>query len=124
MAKWTHDDVLDASLNYIKNNCDIMVACSTQPTTYAEATSTYALADVAMSGTDFTLANGDVSGRKVTVGAKSAVTVDADGTFTHVALVDSINTKLLHVTTGTSQPLTSGNTVNFPAWDIEISDPA
>ena len=123
MAKSVHNDVLDAALNYIKNNCDSMIACSAEPTTYTEAVTTYALADVAMTGTDFTVADGDVSGRKVTVGAKSTVTVDSSGTFTHVALVDTGNTKLLLVSTGTSQALTAGNTVNFPAWDDEIADP-
>lgn len=31
---------------------------------------------------------------------------------------------LLYVTTCTSQSLTSGNTITFPAWDIEIADPS
>jgi hypothetical protein len=124
MAKLVHDDVLDGALNIIKNNCTRMVACSTQPTTYTEANVTYALADVTMTGTDFTAANGDTSGRKLTVAAKTAVTVDASGTFGHVALLDVSTTKLLYVTTGTSQALTAGNTCDFPAWDIEIADPS
>lgn len=123
MAKSVHDDVLDGALNIIKNNCTRMVACSTQPTTYTEANATYALADVTMTSTDFTAANGDTSGRKLTIAAKSGVTVDASGTYQHVALLDVTNSKLLYVTTGTSQSLTSGNTVNFPAWKIEIADP-
>ncbi len=122
MAKSTHDDVLDGALDIIKNNANLMTACSSEPTTRTEAITTYALADVAMTGTDFTHANGDTSGRKTTVGAKSTVTVDATGTATHLALVDG--TRLLYVITCTSQALTSGNTVNFPAWDIEIADPA
>jgi hypothetical protein len=32
------------------------------------------------------------------------------------------NSKLLYVTTCTSQSLTSGGTVTVPAWDIEIAD--
>ena len=76
MAKSVHDDVLDGALNIIKNNCTRMVACSAQPTTYTEGNATYALADVTMTGTDFTNANGDTNGRKTTVGAKSTVTVD------------------------------------------------
>lgn len=124
MAKIVHDDVLDGALNIIKNNCTRMVACSTQPTTFVEANATFALADVTMASGDFTVANGDTSGRKATVAAKSAVPVDATGTFAHVALLDVANSKLLYVTTGTSQGLTSGNTCNFPAWDIEIADPA
>ena len=121
MAKIVHDDVLDGAFDIIRSNATLMIACSTQPTTRAEAVSTYALADVAMTSTDFTKANGDVSGRKLRVAAKSGVTVDANGTFGHVAIVDG--TRLLYVTTGTSQVLTAGNTVDFPEWDIEIADP-
>jgi hypothetical protein len=121
MAKIVHDAVLDAAFNEL-DLADLMTACNAQPTTRTEAVTTFKLADVAMTpDTDFTNANGDVSGRKVTVAAKSAVPVDTSGTATHVALVDA--TRLLYVTTCTSQALTSGNTVNFPAWDIEIADP-
>jgi hypothetical protein len=125
MAKAVHDDVLDAALNYIDTNCTRMTACSAQPTTYVEGNATYALADVTMSGTDFTPANGDTSGRKLTIGAKSSVLIDSSGTATHVALLDVSNSKLLYVTTCTSQALTANgsNTVNFPAWDVEIADP-
>jgi hypothetical protein len=123
MAKSVHDDVLDGALNIIKNNVTRMVACSAQPTTYTEGNATYALADVTMASGDFTIANGDTNGRKVTVGAKSTVTVDTTGSATHVCLLDVTNSKLSYVTTCTSQALTSGNTVNFPAWDIEIADP-
>jgi hypothetical protein len=122
MAKFANDAVMDAALNEIKNNVTLMIACSAQPTTRTEAVTTYALADVAVSSSDITLANGDTSGRKGTVAAKTNVTVDTSGTATHVALVDG--SRLLYVTTCTSQALTSGNTVNFPAWDIEISDPS
>lgn len=123
MAKSVHDDVLDGALNIIKNNATRMVACSAQPTTYEEANATYALADVTVDSSDFTVGNGDVSGRKVTVAQKSGVTVDATGTATHVALLDVSNEKLLYVTTCTSQALTQGNTMTFNAWDIEIADP-
>lgn len=123
MAKAVHDDVLDGAHDIIRNNCTRMVACSAQPTTYTEGNSTYALADVTMASGDFTKANGDVSGRKLTVAAKSGVTVDTSGSATHIALLDVTNSKLLYVTTCTTQSLTSGNTVNFPAWDIEIADP-
>lgn len=124
MAKSVHNDVLDAALNYLATNATRMTACSAQPTTYAEGNATYALADVTIDSGDFSVADGDSSGRKVTVAAQNGVTVDANGTATHVALLDVSNTKLLYVTTCTSQVLTSGNTVNFPAYDIEIADPS
>lgn len=125
MAKTVHDDVLDGAHDIIRNNCTRMTACSAQPTTYAEGNATFALADVTMASGDFTKANGDTNGRKVTVGAKSSVLIDTTGTANHVALLDVTNSKLLYVTTCTSQSLTANgsNTVNFPAWDIEIADP-
>lgn len=124
MAKLVHDDVLDGALNIIKNNCTRMVACSTQPTTFTQANATYALADVTMEAADFVAADGSPNGRKLTVAAKTAVNVDASGTYAHVALLDVANSKLLYVTTGTSQVVTAGNTVDFPAWTITIADPA
>ncbi len=124
MAKIVHDDVFDGALNIIKNNATRICVCSTQPTTYAEATSTYKLAIKTITSSDFTgPANGDVSGRKLTSNAQSGLTVDASGTAAHIALCDSANSKLLYVTTCTSQALTAGNTTNIPAWDVEIADP-
>lgn len=198
MTKLAHDDMIDGALNIVKNNANLMAACIKQPSTREEAVSTYALADAAMASGDFTLADGDTSGRKATVAAKNGVPVDATGMATHIALCDA--TRLLYVTelgtvrqetaqagsgntitldTGASsvddfydnmaltivegegagqtryitsyvgstkvatvdatwstqpnstsvfriygQQLTSGNTVDFPAWKIEIADPA
>ena len=132
MAKRVLGEVLDKALDCFKTGagttgpCTRQVVCSAEPTTYTEANATYALADVTMAGADFTIAAGDGAGnspRKVTMAAKSSVTVDTSGTATHVALLDVTNSKLLEVTTCTSQALTAGNTVNFPAWDIEIAAP-
>ncbi len=125
MAKAANDLVMDGALDVIAT-ATRMIACSAQPTSYTEANSTYALADVTMAGGDFTKANGDTSGRKVTVAAKSGVLIDASGTANHVALVRVSDTTLLYVTTCTSLALTANgsNTVNFPAWDIEIADPS
>lgn len=123
MGKACHDDVLDGTLDVIAT-ATRQIACSAQPTSYAEATSTYALADVDIDSGDFSIGDGDTNGRKVTVAAQSAVEVDTSGDATHIALVVVADSKLLYVTTCTSQALTDGNTVNFPAWGIEIADPA
>jgi hypothetical protein len=122
MPKVAPDAMIDAALDYVAG-ATVMHACSTLDATptLAEVT-TASLADVAMAGGDYTKADGDTSGRKVTVAAKSGVNVDASGTANHIALVDG--SVVRYVTTCTSQALTSGNTVNFPAWKIEIADPA
>lgn len=127
MAKAAHDDVLDGLLNYVADNTKRITVCNAQPTTYTEANTTFALADVAttegVAAEDFDLANGDVSGRKLTVTQQADVPVDTNGTATHIALLDVDNSKLLAVTTCTSQALTAGNTVTIPAFDLEVADP-
>lgn len=125
MAKWANDSMMDAALAYVAAG-NILTVCSAQPTTRTEAITTYKLADIALTpgagNGDFVLANGDVSGRKLTITQQSDVPIDSNGTATHVAICDGTN--LLYVTTCTSQSLTSGNTVTFPAWDIEVADPS
>ena len=118
MGKTTHNDVFDAMLAKIAT-ATVMTICSQEPANRTEAVTTYALADVAPSFTG--PADGDASGRKIASDQKTGVTVDASGTGTHIALCDG--TILLYVTTCTSQALTSGNTMTFNAWDIEVADP-
>lgn len=123
MGKIVHDDVLDAALNYIKNNATRVCVCSTQPTTYTEAITTYKLAIKTITSGDFTGPVDDTSGRKVSSVQHSAITVDAGGSAQHVAYADSANSKLLYVTTCTAQTLVAGNTVTIPVWKINIQDP-
>lgn len=123
MAKSVNDAVLDAALNYVKTNCAQICVCSSEPTTYAAATTTYKLAAGALTSANFgSTADGDTSGRKIAVPAKADISITATGTATHIALVSG--SILLYVTTCTSQSLTSGNTVTVPTWDIEIADPS
>lgn len=122
MAKQAPDATIDSMFDYI-DQCNIMHVCSAEPANYA-GIAAVSLADVALTpDTDFTKANGDTSGRKVTVAAKSGVTVDNSGTATHIAIARSTDSTLRYVTTCTSQVLTAGNTVNIPAWKIEVADP-
>jgi hypothetical protein len=124
MAKAAPDAMIDASLDYVALGTKVVV-CSAQPTTYTEANATYALADVVTDSGDFSKANGDTSGRKVTVAAQNGVLIDTSGTATHVAVISTGDSTLRYVTTCTSQALVANgsNTVNVPAWKIEIADP-
>lgn len=121
MAKAVLAAVLDAALNYIKTNVAQEHACTSQPTTRTEAITTFNLATTALVNADVTLANGDVSGRKATMGAKTGASITTSGTAQHVALTSG--TELLLVTTCSSQALTSGGTVDFPSWKYEINQP-
>lgn len=119
-----HDDIMDAGLNVIKNNTEKLWICSALPATFAEASSTYALgykATPAFTGP----ANGDASGRKLTVDAITGGTVSGTGTATHWALTDDSESKLLAAQElNASQGVTSGNTFSLTAFDIELPDPA
>lgn len=122
MAKAAPDATIDSMFDYIDQS-NIMHVCSGQPANYA-GIAAVSLADVALTpDTDFTKADGDTNGRKVTVAAKNAVPVDNSGTATHVVIARTNDSTLRYVTTCTSQALTAGNTVNIPAWDIEVADP-
>lgn len=125
MAKWSLDANMDAMLANIAQS-DMLHVCSGQPANYAGIAAVM-LAEVALTAGagngDYTLANGDTSGRKLTVAAQSAVSITNSGTATHIALSDGSAT-LYYVTTCTSQALTSGGTVDVPAWDVEVADPS
>lgn len=123
MAKAVPDVVLDAALDEIATATRLVV-CSAEPANYAGIAAVL-LASVALTAGDgngdYVVANGDTSGRKLTVAQQADIAITASGTATHVALDDGVS--LQYVTTCTSQALTSGGTVTVPAWDIEIADP-
>ncbi|MCK5604835.1 hypothetical protein KAR91_23295 [Candidatus Pacearchaeota archaeon] len=123
MAKSQNDSMLDAALAWLKTNMDAIKVCSSQPTTYSEAHSTYMLATAAhsISGSP---ANGDSSGRKIEVPVKNSTSVSSAGSADHVALTGSISSSqtLMYVTTCSTKALGASDKVNIPAWDIEIAD--
>jgi hypothetical protein len=116
--------VFDAALQVLIDDGNRLDLCSQEPTNYTEATSTYSLGNQT-SITIGTIADGDVSGRKVTVSATSGGTIDATGTATHYAISDAVGSQLLAAgDLTTSQQVVSGNTFTTEAFDIELPDPA
>ena len=123
MAKSQNDLMLDAAFEWVNDLVTRINVCATQPTTYAEATSTNMLAQTdVITSTEITLANGDTNGRKMTVASQTGLSVSTSGTADHIALTGSTGSTLLLVTTCTTQALTTGNTVNIPTFDDEIAD--
>ncbi|MEQ1573104.1 MAG: hypothetical protein ABL993_02550 [Vicinamibacterales bacterium] len=125
MAKWLSDSTLELILGLIDNGTRVVV-CSGQPANFA-GIAAVALADIAITagagGGDWSaIANGDVSGRKITLAAQADVDIDTSGTATHISIDDG--STLLAVTTCTSQALTDTGTVTIPAHDYEVQDPA
>lgn len=122
MAKSITDAVMDAMLSAAQG--DSISVCSAEPTTGAEAQTTYMLAKLeTLTGGDFTKANGDTSGRKNTLAAKTGISITNTGTATHVAIYDAAGPTLKRVTTCSSQALTSGGTVDIGSHKHEIADP-
>lgn len=120
-TKAAHDDMIDGALKVIKSAANLLCVCKGDPSTRAAAAVSSKLASIAMSASDYTIANGSSNGRKVTVGAQNSVSVDANGSAEAICLVDA--TRLIFKTTCTKQALTSGNKVNIPAWKNTIADP-
>ena len=125
MAKATPDAVLDTPLAAIAA-ADRLYVCSGQPANFAGiaaltlATATLTPGD---GNGDFTIAAGDVSGRKLTVAQQADVPITASGEANHIVLADAGSSELLQVTTCTPQTLTSGGTVTVPAYDVEFEGP-
>lgn len=121
-----NDRIRDLGLTVLDTEADELHICSAEPTTYAEATSTYTLGNKA-TPTVGAPADGTPDGRSVTVSAITDGTVTANGTATHWALVDTANSRLLAanslaapvaVTTG------AGETFSLGSFTIRIPDPA
>ena len=118
MAKYIPDAIIDTELDAVIDAVDRLFICSAQPTTYAQASVALCLATINLVPADITKANGDASGRKATLGAKSGI-VSADGTANHYALGVSGTSTLRLVGTTAAQVLVTGSTVNFPATDVD-----
>lgn len=130
MPHFSNDILLDQALNYFKNNCTKMVLTQGEPTSFANADtnngtgSGQKISQVNMSGLDFTVGDGDTSGRKITSLAKSSQPVVAAGDASYVAYLDGGNSAILHyypIQTVRSGLITD-DTVNFPAHDLEFRD--
>lgn len=123
MAKWILDAILDLPLAEIATGTRITV-CSAQPANFAGIAAVL-LAEVVVTpghgNGDFTIGNGDASGRKVAIAAQVDLPIDADGDATHVAVDDG--SELLAVTTCVTQTLTTGGEVTVPTHDYEFADP-
>lgn len=127
MAKWVHSDVLDNGIAAIKANCNKMALLSAYTAGDSYATVNAAiLADVAMTSTDFTLASAGNNRTLTTAAGKSdsAANASGGGASNHIAFLDTVNSKVLWVTTETSgQAITVGNPVNFPSLVYTSNQP-
>ena len=127
MGKKLHDDILDSPADNIADNGNQILLCEGEPATYTEATTTRKLCShnltVGDGNGDYTVADNDTGGRKLTVAQQADITISASGQGDHAAIVDTVNSKLLLVTTVASQQLTAGGTVTIPSFAARFPDP-
>lgn len=119
MTTYAHADVLDNGPKYIKDNCNKVILISAYSSTYATVNGANKVAEATLVTGDFALSGADGAARVLTAtitgksGGNALQTVNP-GTNMHVAFVDTANSKVLYVTTESSdQAITSGNPVQF-----------
>lgn len=122
MSKFIPDTTIDALLDEIATCTRMDVTSDT--TTPTNLTNT--LANVTLTAGDgngdYTIANGDASGRKITISEQTGVSITATGSAQHIVL--SLAGVIKAITTCTAQTLTTGGTVTFPSWKHEVADPS
>jgi hypothetical protein len=118
------DYVFDAALTKLDIEANRLDICSSEPTTYAQATT----AGSVSLGNKTSLSVGapadrTPTGRKVTVAAITDGTVTTTGTAGFWAVTDTTNSRLLATgALAATQSVTSGNVFTLPAFDIGIAD--
>lgn len=117
------DYILDLALSELDTATSTLYICSQEPTTYAEASSTYALGSktsLSIGAPADRVAAGN--GRRVTVASFSDGSVSTNGTATYWAITKSGTTLMATGSLASSQAVTSGNTFSLAAFDIGIPD--
>lgn len=121
------DAAIDGGLDYFTTAATAPTrvdVCTTEPTNYTEATSTYTVGNYVIDNTDFTKANGDTSGRKVTLGAQSGNNGTGTGAANFVAFTRTTGSVFIGVINGDGDTVNSGSPMNISAVDAwEIADP-
>ncbi len=126
MSKYVNHEVMDVALNDIANNGNMLHLVSQAPAAYADV-ATYSLGAVALvtgdGNGDYTVQNGQVSGRRLTL-AQKAVPGSANGVANHAVVVDTVNQTILAITTAPNYNMQTAVNQSVPSYDIwEIQDP-
>jgi len=116
--------VFDNGLSVLDTEANKITLTSQEATTYTEGNATYALG----SSTSLSIAapsDRTGGGREVVVAAISDGSISADGTATHYAILDTVNSRLLATGSLTeTQVVSAGNTFTLGSFTIGIPDPA
>lgn len=116
--------LLDALLSKLDLEATRLDLCSAEPSTFAQATSTYTLANKSVISISAPVDHSP-TGREVTVSAITDGNVTASGNATHYAISDVSNSRLLVARPlSVAQEVTLGNIFTTPAFKIYIPGPS
>ncbi len=116
------DYILDLALAELDTNATHLYICSAEPTTFTQATSTFALG-VKTTPSIGAPADRTPNGRRVTVASFTDGSVTATGTATHWAITKTTGSTLMATgALSASQSVTNGNTFALTAFDVGIPD--
>lgn len=119
-----HNNVYDGALDVLATS-NIVHACTAEPANQAGIAAVtvgnYVLT-AGDGGGDWTIADGDTSGRKLTLGAQSGNNATGTGAALFLAFSDGVT--LLGVIDGSGETLNSGSPWTLAALDVvEMADP-
>ena len=121
---YINDSVFDNGLVTLTSNTENLYICSTEPTSFTQATTTYKLGTKA-TPTVGSPANGTGGGRSITISAITDGIISANGTAASWAITDNSASTLLATGSLTaSQVVTDGNSFTLDAIEIRIADAA
>ncbi len=118
------DNSLDECLKDISTNVTKLHVTHTEATTYSNV-ATYTLGNEPSPSLGAP-ANGDASGRKITVSAVTSGVITSTGTAAYWALVDTGDARLKAAgsLSGSQALVSTDNTFSLTAFDIELPDPS
>lgn len=123
MANNVSSRVLDNGLTVLDTEASNIYICSAEPTTYTEASATYALGTKAYgAGGAFAAPSaGSPNGRKVASTATTDGMVTTGGTATHWAVTDNANSRLLAVgSIAAPKAVSTGQPFGLPSFNITL----
>lgn len=120
-GEFVHDTIMDGAFGVVSGATGLALHLTSAAETTRAGVITDSLASVALTGGDFTLADGDGPGRKQILAAQTGIDIDTSGTATHACVIDDTNCLTCRPLTS-SQVLDDTGTVDTSASDHEIAD--
>jgi hypothetical protein len=121
MGKYCPDNSMDVFLNYLADS-DELTICAGSPLNYAEShTGSSILARFSCTSGCFVVAD-DVSGKKVTIAARTSGSITLSGEANSVCLNKVADTTFRYSTSCSAQILTAGGQIDTSSFKINLQD--